>query len=179
MKNIFTKCLFIILFFYPLKIYSQFIVSIVNRSVSSLDIVHPEANIFVTNLFRGSTPLIEIKNTTHLLLDEFFNIQNDSSFYIDQKKYKINIFYSSINECSWIHTFGIIKKPHGFGLTVYINDKESGTICANKYSILDFQVNSILEFYKTNENKKFLKFSNTGWWENNTVYPTSIDIKLD
>ena len=100
-------------------------------------------------------------------------------FILIKKKYKINIFYSLINECSWIHTFGIIKKVHGFGLTIYLNDKEIGTICANKYSILDYQVNSILEFYRTSENKKFLKFSNIGWWENNTVYPTSIDIKLD
>jgi hypothetical protein len=179
MKNIFTKCLFIILFFFPLKIYAQFIVSILNKSDTYLDIVHPEENVIVTNLFRGSTPIIEIKNTSYLLRDEFFNIQNDNSFYIDQKKYKVNIFYSSNNECSWIHTFGYIKKPHGFGLTIYINDKESGTICANKYSIIDYQINSTLEFYKTSENKKSLKFSNVGWWENNTVYPTSIEINLD
>ena len=86
MKNIFIKCLFIILFFYPIKIYAQFIVSILNKSDTTLDIAHPEENVIVTNLFRGSTPLIEIKNTTYLLLNKFFNIQNDSSFYIDQKK---------------------------------------------------------------------------------------------
>ncbi len=167
-----------IIFFSTKNLFTIYCIYL-NKSDIYLDIVHPEENVFITNLFRGSTPIIEIKNTSYLLRNEFFNIQNDSSFYIDQKKYKINIFYSSINECSWIHTFGYIKKPHGFGLTIYINDKESGTICANKYSILDYQVNSTLEFYKTSENKKSLKFSNVGWWENNTVYPTSIEINLD
>ena len=94
------------------------------------------------------------------------------------RHYKISFKYLNL-ECSWIHSLGVFKKPHGWALSIFINDKNSGTICANKYSIFDPLINSSLEFFRTKDNQKKLQFKNLGWWINGELYPTILEYNLE
>lgn len=95
-----------------------------------------------------------------------------------ENKYKIS-FTTQQTECSWIHIFSKKKKAHGWDISIYVNDKHKGTICANKKSILDYEMNARLSFLKDLNHISFLQFYNLGWWPNDSIFPNSLNVKLE
>ena len=53
------------------------------------------------------------------------------------------------------------------------------TICANKYSILDLSNHAELIYVKLILEKKKFIYKNLGWWTQNTIYPTELEINLN
>ena len=83
--------------------------------------------------------------------------------------------------CSWLCTsigpFDYCRE-HGWGLKLIINKTDSGTICANKESALGFKSQARLEFFSDPWKQNFIKFSNRGCWENNSIFPKSLTVNL-
>lgn len=96
---------------------------------------------------------------------------------IINNKYLIE-FKETTTPCSWVSTLGITYS-HGWGMKLFINRDEIGTICANKKSVIDPSTHSDFHFSKDKEGNSFFHFFNTGWWSNNSVFPTSITKKLN
>lgn len=78
--------------------------------------------------------------------------------------------------CAWIHIFGKIKKIHGYGISIFINDSYKGTICANYSSSIDSTIRTTLEVFEDNKMINFFSFSNSGWWRNESIFPISIKL---
>ena len=94
-----------------------------------------------------------------------------------ENKYNVK-FVEVSTSCSWVTIFGK-KRTHGWGIALYVNDEPKGTICANKTSILDDVVHARLVYNKDPSDKTFLQFYNTGWWENESVFPIKLSLWLD
>ena len=88
------------------------------------------------------------------------------------------VFIDTSIPCAWIKFWGI-NYAHGWGLTIKLNGKEAGTICANKKMMLDPLTHSRLEFYKDDKEYSYVKFSNVGWWEDGSKFPISVTLKLE
>lgn len=107
-----------------------------------------------------------------------YSYLNEFALKMDSK-YKI-VFYETSIPCQWI-TYPIIGTyAYGWGVTLKINNKKVGTICVNKREIIEFGANiySDLEYYKENENY-YIKFSNTGSWPSNQIFPVEIKYLLE
>lgn len=83
-KNL-VKLIYATIFIFPLNSFAKFNVSITNLSDEVLEIYHPNEKVYTTHLFRGSTPILESKFITYLGKNEFFNINDENEFLIDNR----------------------------------------------------------------------------------------------
>ncbi|MGY3805401.1 hypothetical protein ACWNT8_15160 [Pigmentibacter ruber] len=110
--------------------------------------------------------ILEAKKKTHIQDNEAISFNN----------FRIS-FYDTEQPCSLITFFGV-DYPHGWGLTIKINGKEMGTICANKKMLVDPTIQARLEYFKNDNEDNYLRFSNIGWWQNSDKLPRTITIPL-
>lgn len=108
--------------------------------------------------------------------NKWFYLKENEHFYLE-KKYKIEV-KELATPCSWVHIFNQVEVVHGVGLEIFIDSESKGIICANKRNVIDYCYNAILSYTYTKDNK-ILHFYNVGWWQNASVYPTSLEIILE
>lgn len=121
------------------------------------------------NSFKGDELLsLETANGKRIRIGESITIES---------KYKIK-FVEDITPCSWVSILGRMK-THGWGIKLFVNDVEKGTICANGTNVFDDYVHARLVYNVDPAGKTFLQFYNTGWWENQSVFPVKIDFWLN
>lgn len=83
----------------------------------------------------------------------------------------------SFVSCAWINILGH-KKEQGRGINIFINYQLIGTICANKTNILTTKPKAKISIYKDFANNINFRFVNTGWWPEDNVFPSDININL-
>lgn len=123
-----------------------------------------------------------IKHSEHLF-SAFREISPQENFYGSTKRFTINNNYllqftDTHKPCAWLSILGLTY-PHGWGIELQINMEKVVTICANKYSILDLSNHAELIYVKTNSGEEKFIYKNLGWWTQNTIYPTELEINLD
>lgn len=80
-------------------------------------------------------------------------------------------------ECSWLSTLRI-RHANGWGIQLFINGQEVVTICANKYSVFDYQNHAELSYIVDHNNEEKLIFKNIGWWRQANVFSIEKEIPL-
>ena len=112
------------------------------------------------------------------------NLTHEKRIYLTQNDYfiiennKINFKVDNIM-CAYVYVFGLHKKLHGRGISIYLNDEFKGTICANKKSIIDYKFNAKLTFNKDSDNNSYVQFINNGWWNSEETFPLSYTFPLE
>ena len=144
--------------------FGKYKVELINQTKQDLIYNHSfEVNSIVPSF---SVLLLEAKKKTHIQENEVVTFNNN----------RIS-FYDTEQPCSWITFFGV-DYPHGWGLTIKINGKDVGTICANKKMLVDPTIQARLEYFKNDNEDNYLRFSNIGWWQNSDKLPKTITISL-
>ena len=92
------------------------------------------------------------------------------------KNYLVDIRDTQV-PCAWINVLGH-SKEQGRGLEIYINHLKIGTICANKTNILTTKPKARITIYKDYAENTNFHFYNIGWWPNESIFPSSININL-
>ncbi len=146
--------------------------------------VYAEPEIIITNNTEN-----EINITyTYLKKNNYLHNTNTkvapySSFIAETKRYVINNnylleFIDTHKACSWLYSFGF-RHANGWGIDLIINGEKIITICANKYSPLDYRNHAQLIYVQEkNKIEKFV-FKNLGWWEQNNEFQTSFILNLE
>ncbi len=157
---------FILSFIVINKAYSYFKVELINQT--NYDLLYNHSFDINTVAPAFSIYVLEAKKKTDIQKNETISFNNQKISFIDTEI-----------PCAWIKLFGL-DHPHGWGLTIKVNGKEVGTICANKKVLIDPIIQARLEYFKAENEDSYLKFSNIGWWQqNNEKFPRSIVIKLE
>lgn len=165
MKLILRKSIYSLSIFYSFNCFASYSV----RFISNYD-----ENVLV---LQKINVLDKSKNLITMLYRGDSHSYSEYDYLLLQFKDKIS-FVDTNTPCSWVQIFSS-RYAHGWGLKMYINDTEMGTICANRKFIIDTKINAKVEFYKGDDNKLYAKFYNDGWWQNSDVFPNSIDFKIE
>lgn len=154
------------------KSYSVYYVKFVNNTTKE---IHAQVDhiLYVRNFDRA--PVFETAKNKKILPQKWYYLRNHDYIFLENK-YRIEIKELEI-PCSWVHIFNYIKHVHGVGLEIIINNKNKGVICANKRNIVDYCYNAMLSFENVAGHEQ-LRFFNTGWWQNDSVYPIFLELKL-
>lgn len=149
------------------KAYSYFKVELINQT--NYDMLYNHSFDINTVAPAFTIYVLEPKKKTDIQKNEIISFNNQKITFTDTEI-----------PCSWIKFFGN-DYPHGWGLNLKVNDKDVGTICANKKMLVDPTIQARLEYFKneTETAESFLKFSNIGWWQSNEKFPRSIIVKLE
>ncbi|WP_397599868.1 hypothetical protein [Silvanigrella sp.] len=165
MKLVLKKLIYSSFLFYSLNCSASYHVQFLNNYDNNV-VVMQKINLTDKN-----------KSAVYILNQGEVNSFSDYDYLLLQFKHRLN-FVDTNTPCSWIQIFGG-KYPHGWGLSLVINEIEIGTICANKKFLIDKSTNAKIEFIRGDDNKIQGKFYNIGWWQNSELLPNSIDFKVD
>ena len=163
--------IFVFIFLFDKNVYANYNLEFSNYSNKNVNIIHRKIANSRISSFRYDFVNLEMS------LDSGIGIRvNPNEHILIEDKYLI--FFQNIETpCSWVHYFGK-SRNHGWGINIFINYKEVGTICANKTSIFDFFIHARLVYNRDSKDNPFLQFYNTGWWENSSIFPTNINFEL-
>lgn len=169
--NIFLKytSIFFLLLISSFSAYANVKVKFINSTKETIKYDHEmkELGSLVNVTFKNNSYFLEAKKSVSIFAGDSFVLEN---------KYNIE-FMNSYLVCSFIHILGS-PFAHGWGVFIKINGKESGIICANKTTVIDISNHANIEYAKDLNDESYLNFYNTGWWENNALFPTSMQIAL-
>lgn len=152
--------------------------SVFNCTNKKLEIEFIKPRLHYVSLYRGSRPIFTTLDREFLNPNEALIISSEETVLIDNKFFKLK-FEETNQECSWIHVLNLVKKTHGIGVKLYINDQFINTICLNSYSPLDFKYHANVEYHGIDNELYTFKIYNTGWWENKDIFPTHFTFKFD
>ncbi|KAB8037651.1 hypothetical protein GCL60_10780 [Silvanigrella paludirubra] len=153
------------LLFYSFQTYAYFQVDVINATGQTISY----------SLFTSQNSDYSLGNKYNLDNKKKMDICDNEEILIDNKKFS---FIENFKSCSEMNILGTIFIK-GSGLTIKVNGKEMGTICAFKKTMLDPALHAQLEYFKDSKNQVYIKFSNVGWGEDSNIYPTFINLKLD
>ncbi|WP_397599869.1 hypothetical protein [Silvanigrella sp.] len=153
------------LLFYSIHTHAYFQVDVINSTGQTISY----------SLFTSQNSDYSLGNKYNLDHKKKMDICDNEEILIENKKFT---FVETFKPCSEINILGtnFIK---GSGLTIKLNGKEIGTICAFKKTMLNPALHAQLEYFKDAKNQVFIKFSNVGWGEDSNIYPTSINLNLE
>ncbi len=128
-------------------------------SSKKTEITKSKESAYKSNLLEP-TEVAELPKTNHFIFDNYIVEIKDT-------------FVS----CAWINILGH-KKEQGRGLNIFINYQHIGTICANKTNILTTNPKAKITIYKDFANNTNFHFANNGWWPEENIFPSDININL-
>ncbi len=154
------------------KTYAKYYVKFINNTATELQ-AQVDHILYVRSHDR--LPIFETSKKKKILPKKWHYIKNHD-YILLENKYRIEIKKIE-TPCSWVNIFSYFKNVHGVGLELIINSVSRGIICANKRNIIDYCYNANLS-YENATGYEYFKFTNSGWWQNESVFPVSIELKL-
>ncbi len=125
---------------------------------------------------------IYLNSNTNILIQET-KIKAKKDYITTEGRFVINDNYlieirDTHIECGWAYTLWV-RHANGWGIKLFVNRTEIATICAHKYSVIDFQPHAQLVFTTEQDGEEKLIFRNTGWWAQTGVFPIQNELSLN
>ncbi len=145
--------------------------------------LHANSEIRIQNNAKNEIKFIYnyLNNNVNILIQET-TLKHNEIYNATAGRYVINDNYlielkDTYIECGWAYTLWV-KHANGWGIQLFVNHNEVATICAHKYSIVDYQTHAQLIFDKEDSGVEKLIFKNIGWWAQSGIFPIISEIFL-
>lgn len=146
--------------------------------------LHANSEIRIQNSTKNEIKFIYnyLNNNVNILIQET-TLKHNEIYNATAGRYVINDNYlielkDTYIECSWAYTLWV-KHANGWGIQLFVNHNEFATICAHKYSIVDYQTHAQLNYYSDDSGgDEKLIFKNIGWWAQSGTFPIETEVLL-